>query len=82
MYRVSDLDLASRLSFFLWSTIPDAALLDRLTQVEAARIAAALPSPKKRSVVDPSGFTRRHGNVIAARSGVVKSSELDSCVYD
>ncbi len=26
-YRVSDLDLASRLSFFLWSSIPDAELL-------------------------------------------------------
>jgi mono/diheme cytochrome c family protein len=28
VYRVSDLDLASRLSFFLWSTIPDDELLD------------------------------------------------------
>ncbi|MEO6718335.1 MAG: monofunctional biosynthetic peptidoglycan transglycosylase [Novosphingobium sp.] len=54
----------------------------RLSQVEAARIAAALPSPRKRSVVDPNGFTRRHGNAIAARSGVVKSNALDSCVYD
>ncbi|HUP41171.1 MAG TPA: DUF1592 domain-containing protein [Vicinamibacterales bacterium] len=27
-YRVSDLDLASRLSFFLWSSIPDDALID------------------------------------------------------
>ena len=27
-YRVSDLDLASRLSFFLWSSIPDEELLD------------------------------------------------------
>jgi hypothetical protein len=27
-YRISDLDLASRLSFFLWSTIPDDELLD------------------------------------------------------
>ena len=27
-YRVSDLDLASRLSFFLWSTLPDRELLD------------------------------------------------------
>ena len=54
----------------------------RLTQVEAARIAAALPSPKKRAVVGATGFTRRHGNVIAARSGVVRSSALDSCVYD
>ena len=27
-YQLSDLDLASRLSFFLWSSIPDGALLD------------------------------------------------------
>ena len=27
-YRISDLDLASRLSFFLWSSIPDEELLD------------------------------------------------------
>jgi hypothetical protein len=27
-YRISDLELASRLSFFLWSSIPDAELLD------------------------------------------------------
>jgi mono/diheme cytochrome c family protein len=27
-YRVTDVELASRLSFFLWSTIPDAELLD------------------------------------------------------
>ena len=28
-YRISDLELASRLSFFLWSSIPDDELLDR-----------------------------------------------------
>ena len=28
IYRISDLELASRLSFFLWSSIPDDALLD------------------------------------------------------
>jgi hypothetical protein len=27
-YRINDIDLASRLSFFLWSSIPDGALLD------------------------------------------------------
>src|SRR5439155_25846235 len=27
-YRISDLELASRLSFFLWSSIPDDVLLD------------------------------------------------------
>jgi len=52
-----------------------------LNQVEAARIAAALPAPKRREVVDPGGFTRRHGNAIAARSGVVKNSAMDACVY-
>jgi len=31
-YRISDLELASRLSFFLWSTIPDSALLDLARQ--------------------------------------------------
>src|SRR5262249_11489648 len=28
MFRISDVDLASRLSFFLWSSIPDSELLD------------------------------------------------------
>ena len=32
VYRVSDLELASRLSFFLWSSIPDDALLDAAAQ--------------------------------------------------
>ena len=54
----------------------------RLTRVEAARIAAALPSPKKRAVTGAKGFTRRHGNVIAARSRVVQGSALDACVYE
>lgn len=53
----------------------------RLSRVEAARIAAALPSPKKRAVTGAKGFTRRHGNVIAARSRVVKGA-YDACVYE
>jgi monofunctional biosynthetic peptidoglycan transglycosylase len=55
---------------------------EHLSRIEAARIAAALPSPKKRAVISPRGFTRRHGNTIARRSGVVERSALDSCVYD
>ncbi|HET9629432.1 MAG TPA: monofunctional biosynthetic peptidoglycan transglycosylase [Novosphingobium sp.] len=54
----------------------------RLSPVEAARIAAALPAPKRREVVGVSGFTRRHGNVIARRSSVVRQSDYDACVYD
>ena len=54
----------------------------RLTRDEAARMAAALPLPKQRAVVSPSGFTRRYGNTIEARIGVVRRDGLDSCVYD
>lgn len=55
---------------------------DHLTRNEAARMAAALPLPKERSVVNPTGFTRRYGNTIAARIGVVRRDGLDACVYD
>lgn len=54
----------------------------RLSPAEAARMAAALPSPKKRSVTNPRGFTRRYGNAITARVGVVKRGGLDGCIYD
>ncbi|HUQ13124.1 MAG TPA: monofunctional biosynthetic peptidoglycan transglycosylase [Novosphingobium sp.] len=53
----------------------------RLSRTEAARIAAALPAPKTRAVNGASGFTRRHGNTIAARIGVVRRDGLDACVY-
>jgi monofunctional biosynthetic peptidoglycan transglycosylase len=52
----------------------------QLTAVEAARIAAALPSPKKRSVTNARGFTRRHGNAIAAGVGTVRG-DFDDCIY-
>jgi monofunctional biosynthetic peptidoglycan transglycosylase len=54
----------------------------RLSRSEAARMAAALPLPKERPVVNPTGFTRRYGNTIQARIGVVRRDGLDSCVYD
>jgi hypothetical protein len=33
-YRISDLELATRLSFFLWSSIPDDELLNAATRGE------------------------------------------------
>jgi len=57
----------------------DASAMSRL---EAARIAAVLPLPKKRGVVTPKGFTRRYGNTISARIGVVGRDGLDACVYE
>lgn len=53
----------------------------KLTPQEAARIAAILPLPKKREAVSPSGFTRRYGNSIRARIGVVGRDGLDRCIY-
>src|SRR3954453_22443355 len=41
-----------------------------MSPVEAARIAAVLPLPKKRGAVAPKGFTRLYGNTIAERIGV------------
>ncbi len=54
----------------------------RLSPSEAARMAAALPLPKERPVVNPTGFTRRYGNTIQARIGVVRRDRLDACVYE
>lgn len=53
----------------------------KLSAIEAARIAAVLPLPKEREVNGAGGFTRRHGNSIARRVGVVKNDGLDACVY-
>lgn len=52
----------------------------KLSRVEAARIAAAFPQPKVRAVTGATGFTRRHGNVIARRVGTVRA-DYDDCVY-
>ena len=57
--RVSDLELASRLSFFLWSSIPDDALLDlaargRLKDPATleAQVRRMLRDPKSRALID------------------------------
>ena len=54
----------------------------RLSTSEAARMAAALPLPKERPVLNPTGFTRRYGNTIQARIGVVRRDGLVACVYE
>ena len=53
----------------------------RLSPQEAARIAAVFPLPKRRAAIDPRGFTRRYGNLIAVRIGSVRRDRLDACVY-
>ncbi len=50
--RLGDWELASRLSYFLWSTMPDAALLD-LAAREKLRDPAVLAAEARRMLADP-----------------------------
>ncbi len=52
VYRLSDLDLASRLSFFLWSSIPDDELL-RVAEQGRLRTPAVLRQQLRRMLADP-----------------------------
>ena len=51
-YRISDIELASRLSFFLWSSIPDDELLDVATQGKL-HDPAVLERQARRMLADP-----------------------------
>jgi mono/diheme cytochrome c family protein len=77
-YRISDLELASRLSFFLWSSIPDEELV-RLGAEGRLHDPAVLEQQVKRMIADPrsqafiENFTGQWLNVrgIAASEPVV-----------
>ena len=56
VYRVSDLALASRLSFFLWSSIPDDQLLDLAAQNKLHE-ADVLEKQVRRMLADPKSDT-------------------------
>ncbi|MGE3490288.1 MAG: DUF1592 domain-containing protein [Vicinamibacterales bacterium] len=51
-YRVSDLDLASRLSFFLWGSVPDAELV-RVAMQGTLQTPAVFTKQLKRMLADP-----------------------------
>ena len=51
-YRLSDVALASRLSFFLWSSIPDDELLD-LAEAGQLSTPAVLEGQVQRMLADP-----------------------------
>jgi hypothetical protein len=53
-YSISELELASRLSFFLWSSIPDDELLNAAIQ---GRLRANLDTQVRRMLVDPRSRT-------------------------
>jgi hypothetical protein len=51
-YRISDLELATRLSFFLWSSIPDESLISAAAQGKL-RTPAILEAQVRRMLADP-----------------------------
>ena len=51
-YRVADLDLASRLSFFLWGTVPDKELIDVAAQASCPTRSCSR-SRRERMLADP-----------------------------
>jgi hypothetical protein len=55
-YVISDVELASRLSFFLWSSIPDAELID-LAEAGRLRDATVLEGQVRRMLADPRATT-------------------------
>ncbi|HUS07861.1 MAG TPA: DUF1592 domain-containing protein [Bryobacteraceae bacterium] len=66
-YRLSDLELASRLSFFLWSSIPDEELLNAAAQ-RTLKTPAVLERQVRRMLADP-------------RSGVLVSNFAQQWLY-
>ena len=55
VYRISDLELASRLSFFLWSSIPDDELLDAAIRGRLSR-PEELEKQTRRMLADQRSF--------------------------
>ena len=62
VHRLSDIEIASRLSFFLWSSIPDEALIDAAERGElsdpaglAAQVRRMLGDPRADALVDNFG---------------------------
>jgi len=51
-YRLADLDLASRLSFFIWDTVPDAELV-KVANSGTLHVPAVLERQVKRMLADP-----------------------------
>ena len=79
-YRLSDLDLASRLSFFLWSSVPDDELRNlavagrlREPKVLERQVQRMLRDPRSRALVD--GFASRWLG-LSKLAGIVPDTDL------
>lgn len=79
-YKISDLDLASRLSFFLWSSIPDDQLLE-LAVTGKLKDPAVLEQQTKRMLDDPRSealVTNFAGQWLYLRNIASKKVDIDA----
>lgn len=53
-----------------------------LTLTQASRLAAVLPSPRKRSASRPSGYVKRRSRAIAGGAQTLKAEGRDKCAFD
>ena len=78
--------VAAGLSVWEWEVVQPAARryfgvgADKLTTVQAARLAAILPSPLKWKVVKPGKYVAKRSRRIGAASGTVRREGLAACV--
>jgi cytochrome c551/c552 len=88
IHRIGELDLASRLSFFLWSSIPDEELLHAAEQgklrdpaVLTAQVKRMLADPKSKALVDNfAGQWLRLRNVADWKPDPDKYKEFDEAL--
>jgi monofunctional biosynthetic peptidoglycan transglycosylase len=55
---------------------------DKLTRLEASRLAAILPNPLQYRAVKPGSYVRKRTGRIGAASGTVRRDGLADCVLD
>ena len=90
VYRISDLELASRLSFFLWSSIPDDELLDAAIRGTLSR-PGELEKQTRRMLADRRSFNLatnfagqwlrlRNLEAVTAELAPVSRTSMTTCV--
>ena len=83
IYRISDLELASRLSFFLWSSIPDDTLLDLASKGKLSdpttydqQVQRMLKDPRSHALVD--NFAGQWLYLRELKNAMPESEDFDS----
>jgi len=82
-YRLTDVELASRLSFFLWNSIPDERLLDAAERGQLSK-PAILEQQVRRMLVDPRATRALVDNFAAQWLNLRRLREVivDPIIYD